>query len=165
MSKRIILLLSAALLLGATALPAAARVDLNIDIGVPPPAPVYEAVPPPRVGFVWAPGYWGWGPDGRHVWIRGRWIGDVVDRTANHPTCLGSLWRWHRSRKHRPRHAAARSFRSRTLSCRYGTYHHAQSHCSGCGPVDRHGYHRSERVRRRTSCLRSRRDLQCDSSR
>jgi hypothetical protein len=78
MSKRALFLLSAALLLGATALPAAARVDLNVgvEIGVPPPAPVYEAVPPPRVGFVWAPGYWGWAPDGRHIWIRGRWIGE-----------------------------------------------------------------------------------------
>jgi WXXGXW repeat (2 copies) len=74
MMKRSVLLLSAALVLGATALPAAARVNLDIDIGVPPPAPVYEAVPAPQVGFVWAPGYWGWGPDGRHVWIKGRYI-------------------------------------------------------------------------------------------
>lgn len=76
MSKKSVLLLSALLLLGATVLPASARVDVDIGIGIPvaPPAPIYEAVPPPRVGYEWAPGYWGWA-DGRHVWIKGRWIG------------------------------------------------------------------------------------------
>ena len=38
--------------------PAAAQVDLSLNIGVPPPAPIYEAVPAPRVGYVWAPGFW-----------------------------------------------------------------------------------------------------------
>jgi hypothetical protein len=78
MLKRTVLALFAALALGAVAVPASARVgvDLDVNVGVPPPAPIYEAAPPPRVGYVWAPGYWGWGPDGRHVWIKGRWIGE-----------------------------------------------------------------------------------------
>jgi hypothetical protein len=75
MLKMNAVLLSAAVVLGATSLPAAARVNLDIDIGVPPPAPVYEAVPVARPGYVWAPGYWGW-VDGRHVWVKGRWIGE-----------------------------------------------------------------------------------------
>ena len=38
-----------------------------VDIDVAPPAPREEVVPAPRVGFVWAPGYWNW--DGhKHVW-------------------------------------------------------------------------------------------------
>ena len=43
-----------------------------IDIDVAPPAPREEVVPPPRAGFVWAPGYWNW--DGhKHVWAKGHW--------------------------------------------------------------------------------------------
>jgi WXXGXW repeat (2 copies) len=38
----------------------------------PPPLRVVE-VPPPRPGYVWAPGYWRW--NGReHVWADGRWL-------------------------------------------------------------------------------------------
>ena len=43
-----------------------------VDIEVAPPAPRYEAVPAPRAGYVWAPGYWAW--DGyHHRWHRGHW--------------------------------------------------------------------------------------------
>lgn len=38
-----------------------------------PPAPIYEAAPAPRVGYVWQPGYWGW-EYGRYVWVRGHWV-------------------------------------------------------------------------------------------
>ena len=55
---------------------ASARVDVAIQIGVPPPAPVVEVVPVARPGYVWVPGYWAWHHD-RHVWIRGR---HVVER-------------------------------------------------------------------------------------
>ena len=54
-----------------TALPAAAHVDLFVN--VPPPAPVYEVVPAPRAGWVWAPGYYAW-RHGHHVWVRGHWV-------------------------------------------------------------------------------------------
>ncbi|AMO99341.1 hypothetical protein CAter10_1575 [Collimonas arenae] len=51
---------------------AMAQIGVNITIGTPPPPPRYEVVPPPRVGYVWAPGYWNW--DGRrHVWAGGHW--------------------------------------------------------------------------------------------
>ncbi len=51
---------------------AAAQVGVSIVIGTPPPPPRYERVPPPRNGYVWAPGYWNW--DGhRHVWAGGHW--------------------------------------------------------------------------------------------
>lgn len=67
------LLLASALVLGTAALPAQAGVSLSIEIGVPPPPLRVEAVPPPRHGYVWAPGYWRW--DGRrHVWIAGHWM-------------------------------------------------------------------------------------------
>jgi WXXGXW repeat (2 copies) len=53
---------------------AVAAVNINIDIGVPPPVPRYEVVPPPRPGYVWAPGYWRW-EGRRHVWVAGNWMG------------------------------------------------------------------------------------------
>jgi WXXGXW repeat (2 copies) len=59
---------SAALL----AAPFAARAQVAIDVNVAPPAPRYEAVPPPRAGFVWAPGHWVW--NGTWVWGPGRWV-------------------------------------------------------------------------------------------
>jgi hypothetical protein len=37
-----------------------------------PPAPIYEAVPAPREGWVWTPGFYDW-RDGRYVWTSGRW--------------------------------------------------------------------------------------------
>ncbi|MBP0598937.1 YXWGXW repeat-containing protein [Herbaspirillum sp. LeCh32-8] len=70
-------LLTALTAVGATlaAAPAAqAQVvgSVNVRIGTPPPAPRYEAAPPPRRGYAWAPGYWAW--DGhRHVWVGGHW--------------------------------------------------------------------------------------------
>jgi hypothetical protein len=55
--------------------PASAQASMNfgVVIGTPPPAPVYEFVPPPRIGYVWAPGYWHWEHE-RHVWMPGRWM-------------------------------------------------------------------------------------------
>jgi hypothetical protein len=50
---------------------ALAWTDLGFSINIGPPPPVYEAVPPPRAGYVWAPGYW----DGhRHRWHQGYWM-------------------------------------------------------------------------------------------
>src|SRR2546430_12293705 len=49
---------------------AQARVDLSVNVG--PPAPIYEPVPPPRPGWVSAPGYWDWNGH-RHAWHRGYW--------------------------------------------------------------------------------------------
>jgi hypothetical protein len=65
-------LVALGLLLGTLAVPASAGVDIMFSIGVPPPPPMVEVVPPPRVGYVWVPGYWSWF-NNRHIWIRGRW--------------------------------------------------------------------------------------------
>jgi WXXGXW repeat (2 copies) len=63
--------MGAAMLIGSVA-PASAAV-VGVDIEVAPPAPRVVAVPPPRPGYVWAPGYYRW--DGhRHVWVDGRFI-------------------------------------------------------------------------------------------
>ena len=81
-----------------TAMPAAlARVDVVVQIGTPPPAPVVEVVPVHRPGYVWVPGYWAWHGD-RHIWIRGRYVVErpgytwVPDRWVQ----SGSQWRQER---------------------------------------------------------------------
>ena len=38
-----------------------------------PPAPLAEAVPPPREGYLWAPGHYAW-DHGRYLWHSGEWI-------------------------------------------------------------------------------------------
>jgi WXXGXW repeat (2 copies) len=74
-SRTLLILVSALLALCVgTALPhiAKAQVSLDVTIQTPPPPVHVEAVPPPRVGYVWAAGYWAW--DGhRHIWHKGRW--------------------------------------------------------------------------------------------
>ncbi|RXZ38282.1 hypothetical protein D9O50_01670 [Oxalobacteraceae bacterium CAVE-383] len=72
--KRII---CAAALIAASAgallpLQASAQTGVSVVIGNQPPPPRYERVPPPRAGYVWAPGYWNW-DGGRHVWAPGHW--------------------------------------------------------------------------------------------
>jgi hypothetical protein len=52
--------------------PAAAREYVEVTVGTRPPPPRFERVPPPRSGYVWAPGYWNW-YGGRYVWVGGRW--------------------------------------------------------------------------------------------
>lgn len=62
----------AALLWSATAF---AQVNINIGIGTAPPAPIYEAVPAPRAGYVWAPGFWVWDDHRhKHAWKQGHWV-------------------------------------------------------------------------------------------
>ncbi len=72
----------------AGAFPFAAQA-LDVDVNIAPPPPRYEAVPPPREGYVWAPGYWNW--DGsRYVWANGQYV-------EEHP---GEHWVHHEWREH-----------------------------------------------------------------
>jgi hypothetical protein len=56
---------------GATA-PVSAQVSLQITVG-PPPIPVYEQPILPEDGYIWTPGYWGWGDEG-YYWVPGTWV-------------------------------------------------------------------------------------------
>jgi hypothetical protein len=92
MWKRLAVAGACALATSAVGLPAAAQ-D-GFVTGVAPPAPRYEAVPPPRPGYEWAPGHWAW-RDGRYVWIDGRWI-DARPGFYYHPDRWEySGGRWH----------------------------------------------------------------------
>lgn len=65
-------LLCIALGTSAMALPGMSQARVNVDIDIAPPAARVEVVPAPRVGFIWAPGYWAWSGH-RHVWVAGHW--------------------------------------------------------------------------------------------
>lgn len=54
---------------------ASAQTYVTTTITTAPPPVRYEAVPPPRPGWIWAPGYWRWdGYARRHVWVGGYWV-------------------------------------------------------------------------------------------
>jgi hypothetical protein len=53
-------------------LQSSAQINVSIVVPVAPPAIIVEAAPPPRVGYIWVPGYWSWSGHG-HVWSEGGW--------------------------------------------------------------------------------------------
>ncbi len=79
--RRLFVLL--ALLPLALALPRAGDAQVVVSITVaPPPLPVYVQPPLPGPGWIWAPGYWAWGPYG-YYWVPGTWV---------RPPRVGLLW-------------------------------------------------------------------------
>lgn len=84
-------LLMVGLAAASLAFPLASQARVDVDINVAPPPPRYEVAPPPRVGFVWAPGYWAWdNGHHHHVWRRGHYVRErrgyhwTPDRWAEH---------------------------------------------------------------------------------
>src|SRR5258707_9608873 len=54
--------------------PAASFAQVAVSITVaPPPIPVYEQPLCPTEGFLWTPGYWGYGAAG-YFWVPGVWL-------------------------------------------------------------------------------------------
>lgn len=82
----------------AIAPPATAQVSLSINVGVAPPPLRYEVVPAPRVGYVWAPGYWNWSGR-RYVWVGGTWHHSRPGYVYYNPRWVHDRGRWvyHRS--------------------------------------------------------------------
>jgi hypothetical protein len=69
-----IALLLAALFAFALPAPSSAQISVGIAAHVGPPAlPVYSQPLCPGPGFIWAPGYWAYGPDG-YYWVPGTWM-------------------------------------------------------------------------------------------
>ena len=54
------------------AVPLTAGADTAIYFNTAPPSNRYEAVPPPRAGYQWSPGYWN-AKNNKHVWQAGHW--------------------------------------------------------------------------------------------
>jgi hypothetical protein len=62
---------------------AEAGVAIGVSIGIaPPPLPVYIQPPIPAPGYLWTPGYWGYGVAG-YYWVPGVWV---------RPPAVGLLW-------------------------------------------------------------------------
>ena len=78
---RLIALFALALTVLSIPITAKAQVDINITIA-PPELPVYDQPPLPALGYIWAPGYWAYGPDG-YYWVPGTWV---------LPPSVGLLW-------------------------------------------------------------------------
>lgn len=78
------LLMGAALALPIAALTtASAHAAVFISVNFAPPAlPVYAQPICPGPGYLWTPGYWGYGPEG-YYWVPGVWV---------QPPAVGLLW-------------------------------------------------------------------------
>jgi hypothetical protein len=56
------------------ALPPLASAEFTVATTIAPPAlPVYDQPICPGPGYLWAPGYWAWGPGG-YYWVPGTWV-------------------------------------------------------------------------------------------
>lgn len=80
-----LLLLSA---IAPTLLPVSAVARVGVVVGIAPPVPILEPIPPPPApSYVWQPGYWAW--DGvAYVWVPGTYVA---------PPYIGAVWvpgRW-----------------------------------------------------------------------
>jgi len=95
MIKKILLAAMVATSLGSIATPAAAAVDIVVQLA-PPPLRA-ERLPPPRRGYVWVPGHWNWNGQ-RHVWVRGVWLAERRGYRYAHPTWEERDGRWHMQR-------------------------------------------------------------------
>lgn len=93
------LLLGLVMAVGTVAGPTIASAAIDIDIDVAPPPVRVETVPPPRVGYVWAPGFWEW--RGReHVWVPGHFVHERrgYHWVPDHWVQIGP--HWHHERGH-----------------------------------------------------------------
>jgi hypothetical protein len=77
------------------AAPAAnAQVQGVVVVRQAPPPPRVEAMPPPRRGYQWSPGYWAW--EGHHyVWHDGYWIRARPGYAFRQPQWSQHDGRWH----------------------------------------------------------------------
>jgi hypothetical protein len=76
---------------------ASAAVSVYLDVAPPPPR--YEAAPPPRRGYVWAPGYWN-ARNHHHVWQAGHWERERRGYHYNQSTWVEHDNRWQLEKGH-----------------------------------------------------------------
>ncbi len=70
---------------GLLTIPVESRAQVLVGVSVrigPPPLPLYVQPICPEPGYIWAPGYWAYGPDG-YFWVPGTWV---------EPPEVGLLW-------------------------------------------------------------------------
>jgi hypothetical protein len=98
MFRQLMLAAVVATSLGTIATPSmAARVAVSINVA--PPDQRYEAVPSPRRGYDWTPGYWNWSRDHRrHDWVAGSWMRSRPGYVYTQPTWVDRGGRWEQRR-------------------------------------------------------------------
>ena len=75
-----------------------AQISVGVSIHIGPPAlPVYVQPPCPAAGYIWTPGYWGYGEQG-YYWVPGTWI--VAPQpgllwTPGYWGFAGGIYAWH----------------------------------------------------------------------
>ena len=79
--------------LGGISAPMTASAEVGIYFSVAPPPVRYEAIPAPRHGYVWAPGYWN-AKHNRHVWQAGHWERERAGYYYNQPSWTQRDNRW-----------------------------------------------------------------------
>ena len=95
MIKKILVVAMLAASIGSVAMPAASAVGLYVEIA-PPPMRI-EAVPAPRHGYIWAPGYWNWHGNG-HVWVAGSYMRERHGYRYSEPRWEQRDGRWYQER-------------------------------------------------------------------
>jgi hypothetical protein len=86
-------LLIASLAAGAFGTIAAPAVADTVIIREAPPAPRAERTPPPRRGYVWAPGHYEY-RNGHYTWMRGTWMRERHGYAYNAPTWVQRDGSW-----------------------------------------------------------------------
>lgn len=95
--KKIIVIagLIATVWVGMQATPAQAEVNVSIVVGEAPPPLPYEAVPSPRYGYIWVPGYWDWSGS-EYSWHEGYWLAERVGYVYQAPYWYFGSGGWYR---------------------------------------------------------------------
>jgi hypothetical protein len=85
--------------LGGISVPIAASAETTIYFDVAPPPMRHEAVPAPRRGYLWSPGYWN-ATGRRHTWQAGHWEHERAGYHFTQPawTQRDSRWQLERGR-------------------------------------------------------------------
>jgi hypothetical protein len=86
-------LLIATLVAGSFGSVAAPALADTVYVQTAPPAPRAERTPPPRRGYVWAPGHWEWRHN-HHVWVRGSWLRERHGYTYTAPNWVERDGHW-----------------------------------------------------------------------
>lgn len=127
--KRLVWALAAVAITSSVVLPlqASAQVSVSVNIGTAPPPLRYERVPPPRNGYVWAPGYWNWNGY-QHVWAQGHWVTARPGYVYHRPEWRQDHGRWYLDNE-------------RWQPSRHDRHHYKDKHYKDKHHRDDHGYH------------------------
>lgn len=91
MVRKVLIAALIAASLGSVSLPVAAAVYVQVA----PPAARVEAVPAPRHGYIWAPGYWDWNGR-RYNWVSGNWVRTRPGYRYASPVWVARNGRWYK---------------------------------------------------------------------